>query len=121
MLNCVPCLGEAWYSTGELACCQETSSENILKLQACGNLIAWGFWCLDTKSFGCKDKSILRGLCMCHLNRTNNCWIICQILAGLLQLFVNYRVAATLKLAKDRTPSCVHSGLATGFRRRNKT
>lgn len=120
MLNCVLCCGEACYSIGELACCQETSSESILKLQACGNLLVQSFWCLDTKSFGCKDKSILRGLFMCLLNRANKRWIICQILAGLLQLFVNYGVAATLRLAKDRAPSCVHSGLATGFRRRKK-
>lgn len=69
----------------------------------------------------CKDKSILRGLCMCHLNRASKRWIICQILAGLLQLFVSYGVAATLKLAKDRASSYVHSGLATGFRRRKET
>jgi len=104
-LNCVPCTGEACCFTGEFALYEETCYENIFKLQACGNLPVQNFWCFNPKSFRCfiKGKHTLKGLlCAISIEKVS-IRLICQILAGFLQLFFqNYRVAATLKLAKGR-------------------
>lgn len=78
-------------------------------MQGCKSLFVQNFGYLDCRSFGCKEECIS---CMCHLNSTNKRLVICQILAGFVQLLLgNYRVPATLKAVKGREISCVHSGL----------